>query len=48
MDAAFFERMREVYSDPEIVELAGTVSFCLGVGRVYTILDIANECPVVH
>lgn len=48
MDAGFFERMRAQYSDAEIVELAGTVAFCLGVGRVYAVLDIANECPVVH
>lgn len=48
MDGAFFERLRGVYSDAEIVELAGTVAFCLGIGRVYAVLDIANECPVVH
>ena len=48
MDAAFFERMRAHYADAEIVELAGTVAFCLGIGRVYAVLDIANECPVVH
>jgi hypothetical protein len=43
-----FAQMREVYTDAEIVELAGTVAFCLGIGRVYASLDIANECPVVH
>lgn len=48
MDRAFFDRLRADYDDDEIVELAGTVAFCLGIGRVYTALDIANECPVVH
>ena len=41
-------RMRAEYSDPEIVELSGLVAFCMGVGRVYAVLDIANECPVMH
>lgn len=42
------DRMRAVYSDPEIVELAGLVAFCMGIGRVYAVLDIANECPIVR
>ena len=48
IDRAFFERLRAEYTDAEIVELAGTIAFCLGIGRVFTVLDIANECPVVH
>ena len=48
MDAEFFGRLRAHYDDAEIVELGGTVAFCLGIGRVYAVLDIANECPVVH
>ena len=46
--AELIDRMRAVYSDPEIVELAGMVAYCLGIGRVYAVLQIANECPVVH
>ena len=42
------DRMRAEYSDPEIVELAGLVAFCMGIGRVYAVLDIANECPIVR
>lgn len=41
-------RMRAEYSDPEIVELSGLIAFCMGIGRVYAVLDIANECPVMH
>lgn len=41
-------RLRAEYSDPEIVELAGMVAFCMGIGRVYSVLDIANECPIMR
>lgn len=41
-------RMRAEFSDHEIVELAGMVAYCMGIGRVYTVLDIANECPIVR
>jgi hypothetical protein len=44
----FFVELRSEFSDAEIVDLAGYVAFCLGIGRVYKVLDIANECPVVH
>ena len=44
----FFERMKKHYDDKEIVELAGTIAFCLGFGRVTKVLNIANECPVRH
>ncbi|MBH99046.1 MAG: hypothetical protein CL467_00390 [Acidimicrobiaceae bacterium] len=46
LDEAFFSKLREHFTDVEIVELATTIAFCLGVGRVYTVLEIANECPV--
>ena len=44
----FIDRMRVEYCDEEIVELAGLVAFCMGVGRVYRVLDIANECPLIR
>jgi hypothetical protein len=40
--------LREVFNDAEIVELSATVGFCMGIGRIYTVLDIANECRLVH
>ncbi|MDG2427682.1 MAG: hypothetical protein P8M16_04580 [Acidimicrobiales bacterium] len=46
LDSTFFAEMRRHFSDVEILELATTIAFCLGIGRVYTVLDIANECPV--
>ena len=48
MDAEFFDRMRAEFKDAEIVELAGMVGFSLAIGRVSAVLDIANDCPVVH
>jgi alkylhydroperoxidase family enzyme len=42
------DQMREHFSDAEIVELSATIGFCIGIGRIYTVLDIANECPLVH
>ena len=40
--------MRTEFTDDEIVELAGIVAFSMGIGRVSAVLDVANECPVVH
>lgn len=48
MDAELFDRMRVHFSDTEVVELNVLVGYCLGMGRIYTVLDIANECPVIH
>ena len=42
------DRMRAHFSDAEILELSATVGFCMGIGRIYTVLDIANECRLVH
>lgn len=48
MDDEIFSRLRAEYSDAEIVELSATVGFCIGIGRIYTVLDIANECRIIH
>lgn len=48
MDQEFFDRMRVEFKDEEIVELAGLVAFSMGIGRVSAVLDVANDCPVVH
>jgi hypothetical protein len=48
MDKEFFIRMGAEFTGPEIVELAGLVAFSMGIGRVSRVLDIANECPVMH
>ncbi len=43
----FIERLRVEYCDEEVVELAALVAFCMGIGRIYSVLDIANECAIV-
>ena len=48
MDKEFFIRMETKFTAAEIVELAGVVAFSMGIGRVSRVLDIANECPVMH
>lgn len=48
MGNELFERMNAQFSAAEVVELSGFVGFCMGIGRIYTVLDIANECPVIH
>lgn len=48
MGPDLFDCMNAHFSPEEIVELTGFVGFCLGIGRIYTVLDIANECPLVR
>jgi len=48
LDDDFFTDLKRHFSDAQIVDLSGYVAFCLGIGRVYKVLDVANECPVIH
>ena len=45
-DEEFWKRVKEVFSDQQILELLTLIGFCLGIGRVLAILDVANDCPV--
>jgi alkylhydroperoxidase family enzyme len=47
IDDAFFERLREHFSDTEILELMVTAGFCVGLGRAYQVLDIARDFDVL-
>ena len=38
----------EELAEMEDMRAAGAVAFSMGIGRVSAVLDIANECPVVH
>jgi AhpD family alkylhydroperoxidase len=42
-----FERLREHYSDAEILELAVTAGFCVGMGRAFHVLDVARDFDVL-
>ncbi len=46
IDDAMFGRLKEHYADGEILELAITAAFCVGVGRAFQVLDIARDFDV--
>ena len=45
-DADYWTRMKANFTDQQILELLTLIGFCLGVGRLLAVLDIANDCPV--
>ena len=45
-DDAFWQRMKSSFSDQQILELLSLIGFCLGVGRLLAVLDVANDCPI--
>ena len=46
MGDAFFERLRGVFSDEEILDLTLCVAVFLGLGRSLTVLGVDQSCPV--
>ena len=47
LDDAFFDELRTVFSDPEIVELGMMAGQYIGFGRLLMVLDLAPKfCPV--
>jgi alkylhydroperoxidase family enzyme len=40
-------RLREHFTDTELLELTVTVGFCVGLGRAYQVLDIARDFDVL-
>ena len=47
IDDEMWDRLHELFSDPEIVELTITVGFCVGIGRAFQVLDIARDFDVL-
>ena len=47
IDDAFFARLRELFSDPEVLELTITIGYCVGIGRAFHVLDIARDFEVL-
>lgn len=43
---AMFDRLKEHFSDSEILELAVTAGFCVGMGRAFHVLDVARDFDV--
>ncbi len=47
LDDAFFDELRTVFTDPEIVELGMMAGQYIGFGRLLMVLDLAPKfCPV--
>ncbi len=46
LDDSFFARMREHYSDEEIVEIAVCVGNWLMMGRITMVMDVEVSCPI--
>ena len=47
IDDAMFVRLKEHFSDPEILELTITIGFCVGIGRAFHVLDVARDFDVL-
>mgnify|MGYP001818623314 CR=1 FL=1 len=45
-DEPYWARMKQHFTDQQILELLTLIGFCVGIGRTLAILDIANDCPV--
>jgi len=43
----FVQRLREHFSDTEVMELTVTNAFCLGFGRALTVLDVQRDFDVL-
>jgi alkylhydroperoxidase family enzyme len=47
IDDAFFDRLHQEFTDPEILELGMLIGQFIGVGRLLMVLDLEPKtCPV--
>jgi alkylhydroperoxidase family enzyme len=47
MDDAFFDRLKEQFSDPQILELGMIIGQFIGFGRLLSVLDLESKfCPI--
>ena len=47
VDEDLWNRLRSMFSDPELLELTITIGFCVGMGRAYQVLDIERDFEVL-
>lgn len=47
VDDDLWNRLREHYSDSELLELTVTIGFCVGLGRAFQVLDVARDFDVL-
>ena len=45
-DEDYWARMKEHFTDQQILELVTLIGFCVGIGRTLAILEIADDCPI--
>jgi len=48
IDDEFNDRMKQHFSDAEILEIAVAAGFFVGMGRVNTVLDIAHDFDTLY
>lgn len=46
LDDTFFDRMREHFTDEEIMEISVAVGTWLMMGRITMVMDVAVSCPI--
>jgi alkylhydroperoxidase family enzyme len=46
VDDEMWARLREHFSDVELLELTITCGFCVGIGRAFQVLDVARDFDV--
>lgn len=46
LDDAFFSRMREHFSDEEVVDIAVCVGTWLALGRITMVMGVNTSCPL--
>jgi alkylhydroperoxidase family enzyme len=46
IDDAFFERLRDLFSDPEILDLTLCIAVFLGLGRSLSVLGVDQSCAI--
>ncbi|MGI9625116.1 MAG: carboxymuconolactone decarboxylase family protein [Acidimicrobiales bacterium] len=45
-DEDYWARMKEHFTDQQILELLTLIGFCVGIGRTLAVLEIADDCPI--
>ena len=45
-DEGYWARMKEHFTDQQILELVTLIGYCVGIGRTLAILEIADDCPI--
>lgn len=45
-DEDYWARMKEHFTDQQILELLTLIGYCVAMGRTMAILDIANDCTI--